>query len=151
MLIASITELKPVHYTVAFPNTSFPANGPSDAFLASHGYAKVNMFRPHSASEKLVPATPVYENGWVYTVAVVPKTADDWAAEEASQWANIRAQRNRMIAACDWTQLSDSPLTAEKRAEWAAYRQALRDITNQADPFNIVWPDDPNVVKNEVG
>jgi len=23
------------------------------------------------------------------------------------------------------------------------YRQALRDITKQSDPFDITWPDDP--------
>jgi hypothetical protein len=26
-------------------------------------------------------------------------------------------------------------------ATWAAYRQALRDITTQANPFNITWPE----------
>jgi len=27
--------------------------------------------------------------------------------------------------------------------EQHAYRQALRDITQQADPFNIIWPIEP--------
>jgi hypothetical protein len=27
--------------------------------------------------------------------------------------------------------------------EWIAYRQALRDITDQQDPFNIIWPIKP--------
>jgi len=36
-----------------------------------------------------------------------------------------------------WTQLSDSPVD---KAAWATYRQALRDITTQVDPFNIKWP-----------
>jgi hypothetical protein len=26
------------------------------------------------------------------------------------------------------------------KTAWATYRQALRDITKQADPFNIAWP-----------
>jgi len=26
------------------------------------------------------------------------------------------------------------------KTAWATYRQALRDITTQADPFNITWP-----------
>jgi hypothetical protein len=29
------------------------------------------------------------------------------------------------------------------KESWAIYRQALRDITNQADPFNITWPTPP--------
>ena len=28
----------------------------------------------------------------------------------------------------DWTQLPDSPLTDTKKAEWATYRQQLRDM-----------------------
>jgi hypothetical protein len=55
-----------------------------------------------------------------------------------AQWGVVRAERNLKLAQCDWTQLSDAPVDA---AAWAVYRQALRDITTQADPFNIIWPD----------
>jgi hypothetical protein len=41
----------------------------------------------------------------------------------------IRGIRDGMLSRSDWTQLPDSPLTEVKRAEWATYRQALRDIT----------------------
>ena len=35
-------------------------------------------------------------------------------------------------------------MTAEKQAEWSAYRTALRDITDQAGfPANITWPTKP--------
>lgn len=44
----------------------------------------------------------------------------------------------------DWTQLSDSPLSAEQKSAWAAYRQALRDVTAQDQfPLNVVWPEQP--------
>ena len=55
-----------------------------------------------------------------------------------TQWPMVRAERDAKLAASDWTQLPDVPL-ATKEA-WAVYRQALRDITNQPDPFNITWP-----------
>jgi hypothetical protein len=58
--------------------------------------------------------------------------------------AYIRHQRDIKLNNSDWTQGNDSPLTAEKKSEWATYRQALRDITEQSDPFNIVWPTIPN-------
>jgi hypothetical protein len=58
-----------------------------------------------------------------------------------AEWVNIRFQRNSMLMSCDWTQLPDAPVNA---VAWAAYRQALRDITNQADPFAIVWPVKPS-------
>jgi hypothetical protein len=56
------------------------------------------------------------------------------------QWAAVRAERNEKLAECDWTQLPDAPVDA---AAWATYRQQLRDITLQPDPFNIIWPTAP--------
>jgi len=45
----------------------------------------------------------------------------------------IRAQRTFLLAESDWTQVADSPLSDSKKAEWATYRQALRDLpTTQA-------------------
>lgn len=53
-----------------------------------------------------------------------------------------RAMRAQMLAQSDWTQLPDVSLTT--RESWAAYRQALRNITAQAGfPRNIVWPIPP--------
>lgn len=59
--------------------------------------------------------------------------------------AQIRAQRDRLLAACDFTQLPDSPLTEAQRAAWAEYRAALRDLpeTCAADPAAVVWPQKP--------
>ncbi len=69
----------------------------------------------------------------------------DWGARQwadrrdvATAWAEVRAERDALLKSTDWTQLPDVP--AETRNRWAAYRQALRDITDQPDPFNIVWP-----------
>ena len=58
---------------------------------------------------------------------------------DADAWVLVRRLRNSRLTACDWTQLPDSPLTTEKKAEWAVYRQALRDITTQENPREIVW------------
>lgn len=55
----------------------------------------------------------------------------------------LRARRNQLLAATDWTALPDVPLSEERRQQWQAYRQALRDVTDQPDPFNIVWPAPP--------
>jgi hypothetical protein len=60
--------------------------------------------------------------------------------------AQAIAKRNQLLAESDWTQLPDarSAMGAEKAAEWDAYRQALRDITNQPGyPAEIVWPVKP--------
>lgn len=53
-----------------------------------------------------------------------------------------RSQRNSLLSACDWTQGADAP--EEKRAAWAEYRQALRDLPTQPDfPIKITWPVKP--------
>ena len=57
------------------------------------------------------------------------------------QWAALREQRNQMLAKCDWTQLTDSHLSAEKKEAWADYRQALRDLPDEVtDPTQVEWP-----------
>jgi len=54
----------------------------------------------------------------------------------------VRAQRNALLAACDWTQLADAPVDD---LAWAAYRQALRDIPDQAGfPASVEWPVAPS-------
>jgi hypothetical protein len=65
----------------------------------------------------------------------------DKATAPEHQWAHVRSDRNARLSASDWTQLPDAPVDA---AAWAAYRQALRDITTQTDPFAIVWPEGPS-------
>ena len=70
-------------------------------------------------------------------------------------WREILQKRNNKLLACDWTQLPDSPLSASKKAEWATYRQELRDMMADASPeedlnepnclkkSSITWPTKP--------
>ena len=45
------------------------------------------------------------------------------------------SERNSLLKASDWTQLSDVSLSDDKIAEWKTYRQALRDL-----PTHSKWP-----------
>ena len=52
----------------------------------------------------------------------------------------FRDERDSLLAATDVWALSDRTMTAEQ----TAYRQALRDITDQAGfPTDITWPTKP--------
>ena len=54
----------------------------------------------------------------------------------------IRAQRDEMLKETDWTQAKDTPDVVS--VKWASYRQALRDVPQQAGfPDNIQWPVKP--------
>ena len=57
-----------------------------------------------------------------------------------AQWIEVRSKRQGELRSTDWTQYSDSPLSDTEKASYVTYRQQLRDITTQADPFNITWP-----------
>jgi len=58
--------------------------------------------------------------------------------------SDARGKRDGLIASCDWTQIADAPLTADQRAAWVTYRQALRDVPAQAGfPDTIDWPVTP--------
>lgn len=60
-------------------------------------------------------------------------------------WASVRETRNQLLRKTDFTQLPDSPLSAEQKSEMAAYRQQLRDITETIEsPYAVVWPTTPS-------
>jgi len=60
---------------------------------------------------------------------------------ETQASANVRGERNRLLADCDWTQLADAPIDT---AAWSIYRQKLRDLTAQSGfPWDVEWPPHP--------
>jgi hypothetical protein len=126
------------------PNTSFPRN-PSDAMLAAWNVFPV-VDRPapafDPATENCNQINPTLENGeWVMTWEVTPANAEEIAERIERRSAEVRQQRNQLLADCDWTQLSDAPVNS---SAWANYRQELRDIPEQAGfPWNINWPERP--------
>ena len=60
----------------------------------------------------------------------------------------IRNIRNDMLSASDWTQTIDCPLTDAKKAEWATYRQELRDLPSSHESTtninDVVFPTQPD-------
>lgn len=94
-------------------------------------------------------------NGEVVTIPRQPSPRHAWegdgwvdpapqAQKDDEQWDRMRFRRNRLLADCDWTVMSDSPITGAARAEWLNYRMALRNLPQeQTDPYNIVWPTAP--------
>lgn len=65
----------------------------------------------------------------------------EWAAGAGDRLAQeARRQRDLRIAETDWRASADLTLPAE----WAAYRQALRDVPQQEGfPNSINWPAKP--------
>jgi hypothetical protein len=143
MFIAKIGDTIEVgDYRQLFPNTSFPASGPSSQFMVDNGCLPVNLFKDHDRmTQKLSQVAPYVENNEVFTVQVESLTEDEIASATSSKASQMRSNRNRLLADCDWTQISDA--TVDK-AIWATYRQELRDISSQVGfPWEITWPTQP--------
>jgi len=124
--------------------SNFNAIPPEDLYdLSKYNYSGYKFYplveEPYPSDTKLYNVNPptysIDENN-----KVVNLYWSTTAKSPTEVWNIIRSERNRLLFRTDWTQLEDSPLSNEQKDNYKIYRQALRDITNQEDPFNIVWP-----------
>jgi hypothetical protein len=135
-------------YRELFSNTSFNSSGPSDEFLTANNAKKVNAFKAHDRlTQKLVLCSAYDDGEFVSVVQVADMSAEEIQAAKDSAMAQLRATRNALLLACDWTQIADC--TIPKKAEWATYRQTLRDFpaTVSDARSTITWPHNPDWVE----
>ena len=77
-----------------------------------------------------------------YKIVEIPEPTTEEVA------AQVRAQRDSMIAQTDYLMMSDYPISEENKTLLETYRQALRDIPEQEGfPSNVQWPVAPQCVK----
>lgn len=138
----AVAEYPIVDIRAIFPTVSFPVVITPDVALPD-GYVMVaeTAVPTYTYEYNLTEGTPLLVEGvWTRNWIVSPASPEEVAERIDAQWGVVRSMRNARLTLCDWTQLPDAPVV---HADWAAYRQALRDITTQPDPFNIVWPQEP--------
>lgn len=154
MLLITIDQLgKPTGFPITsqnfrllYPDVSFPSDLTEDDTLP-FGYSPYEFAdKPELGTfEVAEEASPIrVEGGWAQLWTVREMTDNEKSSVISGEWFSVRSSRNSKLADCDWTQLPDAPLTNVQTAAWATYRQALRNVTDQADPFNIVWPASPS-------
>lgn len=88
------------------------------------------IFNFNTAANMFIPSVPI-----IKTAAEINLAA-------------VRKERDRLLAASDVRVLADrwAVMTVEQQAAWAAYRQALRDITQtHVDLLTTEWPVPPMV------
>lgn len=124
-----------------------PSIFPATDTAVQNGYSLVEVtVQPEPAidmrTQRLERQAPSLNDGvWSIGWTVIQKTADEMSAEVSAKAAAVRADRNKRLADCDWTQLADSP--ADDLA-WATYRQLLRDVPSQVGfPWDVSWPISP--------
>ena len=75
---------------------------------------------------------------------IIDKTDDEKKDEDTRQLNNALQDRDDKLLKCDWTQLPDTALSAEKVVEFKEYRKLLRDITKDSNwPWTHKWPSEP--------
>ena len=136
-----ITNGQPETYSIGQlrrdnPNTSFPKS-PSDALLADwsvypytvQDQQTVDYMTQTLTQTALAQVNGAWTQGW--EVSNLP-------AEDAGR--NIRNQRDGLLSQTDWMALSDVHMSPE----WAVYREALREMPEQAGyPYSVIWPTKP--------
>lgn len=129
------------------PNVSFPADEALIPFAQYNAFPVTATAKPaYDYTKNVSEADPELVNGvWTQVWEVTDATDAEKTERLGVQWDKIRKQRNHELVDTDWTQLPDAPITAEKKAEVVVFRQALRDVTSQANPFDITWPANPLV------
>lgn len=117
--------------------------------LTADGYLPVIVIEELTAEKPIIKYRQL--NGRIEQYAEAAPVPAVPEPTEEQQEMQIRSQRNSLLSLSDWTQLADAPLTAEQKQEWAEYRQALRDVPEQADfPDAVVWPSAPETEGSDV-
>ena len=76
-------------------------------------------------------------------VAIDGNNVEDYDVPSLT-WDNIRAMRNEILHDTDWTMTTGATVD---QAQWAAYRQVIRDIPQtykDKTPDDVVWPTQPS-------
>jgi hypothetical protein len=129
-------------FRALFPNTSLPLL--TETVLNELGADVVlegTQAQPTRYQIAFRDGVQEIDGKWFTKYSVSDLDADGIAAKDAEQAKSVRAERNSLIAECDWTQVEDSPVD---KAAWATYRQELRDLTLQEGfPFDVTYPTKP--------
>lgn len=148
-------------FKAEYPGTSFPKIITNE-ILDSYGFdpvlngAQANVTAPYGISVR--DGVEQIDGQWFSRFIAGPVFADieggPTAAEQEATYrasidtqaaARVREDRNRKLAASDWTQMADSPLTDEAKTQWATYRTDLRNLPDATGwPHTMTWPTEPS-------
>lgn len=128
-----------------YSNTSFPATLTDEIRQTFNMYKVEQVSIPdfNDRTQKIIEITPTLDNNiWKQTWQIVDLTDEEIQTLCEKKIQEVKNLRLQELQRTDYTQLPDVNLS--NKAEWAIYRQALRDITTQPGyPFDVQWPSEP--------
>ena len=138
----SVQNLKNENPSISFPTII------TDSLLESFNIYKVEVKSSgydNDDSKDVTEVTPTL-SGSIYIQTYTISDADTETINKRREikWSEVRSGRDSLLSESDWTQFNDSPISGSTLTDWQTYRQSLRDITNQSDPYDITWPNRPS-------
>ena len=126
------------------PNTSFPAVLTNEVLESFDVYYVESTEYSDDYTKNIEEGTPILsDSSYIQVWNITDATEEEISAKLEEKWVEVRIMRDALLAQSDWTQFQDSPISGTTLAEWQTYRQSLRDVTSQPNPFNLSWPVKP--------
>ena len=136
-------------YQALFPNTSFPASGPTPEWMAENSCMYVTVWLPYDASTQYLESVAPYIDGnTVYTVIVAQMTPEMINAMHQSQAAQNKTKAANLLSQTDWTAIPDvaDPLKSDpyltNQPAFVAWRSIIRAIA-VTPTWDAVFPAQP--------
>ncbi len=128
------------HATKPVPGAGDPPPHPMESVARGKYVGSVNQDKQYHDIENDrpvdMPPRPSEAHDFDYA-------AKQWVPNVDRAWMLVRIERDRRLKATDWMVTRATEHGTQLPTPIAAYRQALRDITNQTDPTAIAWPQFP--------
>jgi hypothetical protein len=132
----TIGQLRKDHHNVSFPKAM------TDDVLAQFNTVRVTPTeRPNDHTKNFTVMVGKINGQWVEKWTSTSATQAEITERTSNKAAQVRAERDALLASTDYTQLADAPGDA---TAWAAYRNALRNLpTRSGFPWTMTWPTKP--------
>ena len=132
---------KPVCYgDVSLPDDTFRASAESAGYICMESDTEPEFFTRWVHTPADSPDNVASKDTDVGSIAIY-LTDEEYDTVLA---ASARQKRDRLIAVTDYLVTPDYPIESDRLAKVKIYRQALRDIPEQAGfPRTIAWPEKP--------
>ena len=132
---------KPVCYgDVSLPDDTFRASAESAGYICMESDTEPEFYTRWVRTPADSPDNVAPEDAFMRGIAIYLTDAE----YDTVLAASARQKRDRLIATTDYLVTPDYPIEPDRLAKVKIYRQALRDIPEQAGfPRTITWPEKP--------
>ena len=133
-------------FRALFPNTSMPQQLSEELINEFGGDVVLEgpQVLPTRYQVAFADGVEQIDGKWYTKYSVADMDAEAIATKDAEQAKSVRQTRDAKLAESDWRVIKALESNTPQDFEWAAYRQALRDITAQPGfPWTIDWPVNP--------